>query len=267
VGIDIEAWLEAGLVDVLGISGGYVVFDQPVEGLIELGHRHDVPVYPCLSQSGLVYRAPRGNGEVCPPAAWAAAAQRCWDAGADGIYVFNLFPGPYSGSKDSSGKGSAEAQREYARTVLRHVGSPASVRKLDALYSVSDAGTHMPSHFWAKDAEEFSRALPMALRKGQATELPPLVVARSRAALRGGDTVELRVDLTGVKAPSLPEATFNDAALGTPLAAPVAGVLRLRWQVRRALVRPGENRLALTSAATGGQVVGAELWIGREGNR
>jgi hypothetical protein len=59
---------------VLSIGGGYVVFDQPVAGLIDLGHKHAVRVYPCLSQSGLLYRPPRGNGEAFPPAGWFAAS-------------------------------------------------------------------------------------------------------------------------------------------------------------------------------------------------
>ncbi len=264
VGIDVAAWLEAGLVDVLAISGGYVVFDQPMRELIQLGHRHDVPVTPCVSQSGLVYRAPRGNGEVCPPAAWAAAAQRCWDAGADGIYVFNLFAGPYSDWKDATGRGSAEAQKEYARTILRHVGAPGTLRKLDAAYAISDAGGHMPSHFWAKDAEEFSRALPLALPPGVPTELPPLVVAARREALRGRDPLELRVDLAGLPREARVDAALNGVPLESGLApVPAAQVLRFRWPVRRADVRPGQNRLVLTPSGAGAQAVGVELWIER----
>ena len=170
LGIDIAGWLSAGLIDVLAISGGYVAFDQPVEELIGLGHKHDVPVYPCLSLSGLLYRPPRSKGEPQPPAAWNGAAARFWEAGADGIYCFNLFPGP----------GTSE-QREYAVTILKAIGSKDTLANADRMFAVCDAGWSMPAHYWAKDAEEFSRALPVAL-DGKPALTVPLIVAGPRGA-------------------------------------------------------------------------------------
>ena len=49
IGIDIETWLKEGLVDRLLIGGGYVPFTNPAEELVQLGHRHQVPVYPCIN--------------------------------------------------------------------------------------------------------------------------------------------------------------------------------------------------------------------------
>ncbi|MBM3459977.1 MAG: hypothetical protein FJX77_15760 [Armatimonadetes bacterium] len=203
---------------------------------------------------------------MCPPAAWAAAAQRAWDAGADGIYVFNLFAGPYSNWKESSGRGSAAAQREYARTVLSHIGAPASLKKVDALYAISDAGAHMPSHFWAKDAEEFSRALPLELPAGRATELPPLVVGRKREALRGVEFTELRVDVTGLPREGGLTIAFNGVELDpAPPPEPVARVMRYRRMLPRRRVRTGENQVLLTASGSGVQAVGVELWLRRDG--
>lgn len=262
IGIDIAAWLQAGLIDVLAIGGGYVVFDQPVVGLIKLGHKHDVPVYPCLSQSGLIYRPPRGNGEAFPPAGWFAAAQRNFDAGADGIYTFNLFPGPYSDWKNTDSTGSADAQREYARTILRRIGSLETLRDSDKLYSISDAGNYMPAHYWSKDAEQFQSALPMELKAGEATSLPELVVVGRLRATSDDAIAELRVDVTGLVADASLKATINGMALVESKKPETVGqVRRFRYKVSVSSIRAGANQLALTATNSGVRAVGTELWL------
>ena len=85
VGIDIERWLRDGLLDVLTTGGGYVPFTMPTRELVELGHAHDVPVYPTISNSGM-----KGHGT---DEHWRGAAANAWHAGADGVYLFNTFPG------------------------------------------------------------------------------------------------------------------------------------------------------------------------------
>jgi len=84
VGIDIERWLRDGLLDVLTTGGGYVPFTMPTRELVELGHAHDVPVYPTISASGM-----RGHNSI---EHWRGAAANVWHAGADGVYLFNTFP-------------------------------------------------------------------------------------------------------------------------------------------------------------------------------
>ena len=153
IGIDVVAWLREQLVDVLALGGGYITFDVPVKQLIDLAHQHDVPVYPCLSQSGLMYRPPRGKSTKQPPEAWFGAAARLWQDGADGIYTFNLFPGPGN-----------ESDRDYARRVLGRIGSREQLAKSAVMYAISDAGWWMPAHYWAKDATDFSTALPLPLQ-------------------------------------------------------------------------------------------------------
>jgi hypothetical protein len=250
IGIDIAAWLQEQWVDLLALGGGYVVFDQPVRELIELGHRHHIPVYPCLSQSGLLYRPPRGNGENQPPEAWFGAALRLWDAGADGIYSFNLFPGP----------GSA-ADREYARSILSRIGSKQDLLQADRLYAISDAGTHMPAHFWAKDAEEYSHALPVALKPGEPTTVP-LVIAETVPHAGDHVTAELRLDFTGLTDEAASVARFNGANL-TPLGEPqsIAQIRRFVYRVPVAAIKGGDNGLEVAAAAASVQLVGAELWL------
>lgn len=96
IGIDIERWLKEDLLDVLITGGGYVPFTMPTSQLVELGHAHDVPVYPTISWSGL-NRPSDSSGFLGRFAwhrtqAWRGAAANALDAGADGIYIFNHFP-------------------------------------------------------------------------------------------------------------------------------------------------------------------------------
>ncbi|MDA0285700.1 MAG: hypothetical protein O3B86_20340, partial [Planctomycetota bacterium] len=263
MGIDIATWLPAGLIDVLTIGGGYVVFDQPVAGLIDLGQKHSVPVYPCLSLSGLLHRPPRGNGFALPPAAWYTAAERCFDAGAAGIHCFNLFPGPYNGWKSFDGTGSADAQHDHARAILSRVGSPDTLRAADKLYAISDAGNYMSAHYWSKDAEEFSIALPVELKKNKATLLPDLVVGK-HFTVPDGAKVELRIDVSGLAADLPLSVTFNSTQLGeaTNVNA-VAEVRRHSYAVPAAVIRPGVNRVALTVPVEGARTTGTELWVRR----
>jgi len=89
VGIDIKAWLAEDLLDVLTIGGGYVPFTMPTRELVALGHKHDAPVYPTISASGM-----RGlQNRFRTIKAWRGAAANAWFNGADGVYLFNTFPG------------------------------------------------------------------------------------------------------------------------------------------------------------------------------
>jgi hypothetical protein len=250
IGVDIEAWLKAKLIDVLALGGGYVAFDQPVAALIELGHKYAVPVYPCLSQSGLMYRAPRGKGEPQPRAAWNGAALRFWEAGADGIYVFNLFPGP-----------GPQTQHDDAVAILKTIGSKETLLKADRCFAVSDAGWSMPAHYWANDAEEFSRALPVALSSKSATTVP-LIVPGPIAIDKSDLQTELRIDFTGLTESAPPRIGFNKQRLGRPQRTEVvAGVRRFHFNLPVGAATTGRNDIRVEALSDTAKLAGAELWI------
>ena len=252
IGIDVATWLEEDLVDSLALGGGYITFDLPVKELIGLGHRHDVPVYPCLSQSGLMERAPRGKSDRQAPEAWLGAASRLWADGADGIYTFNLFPGP-----------GTEQDREDAQKVLSAIGSPETLKNSSIQYAISDAGWWMPSHYWAKDAADFSMSLPLPLRQNKFTRTC-MVVPED---LRGVDisvTAELRVDFTGLGEDSTPTVLFGSANFGPQSnGRKVAGVRRFTCRVPLQAISHGRNRVMVKVADQGAKLAGAELWIRR----
>lgn len=252
IGIDIVAWLQEKLVDVVALGGGYITFDLPIKQLVDLAHEHDVPVYPCLSQSGLMYRAPRGTSTKQPREAWFGAANRLWHDGADGIYTFNLFPGPGS-----------EADRDYARSVLETIGSRERLAESTIIYSISDAGWWMPAHYWAKDAADFSKALPLPLTANEYVQTSMYVPEDLRGA--GFDvTAELRVDFTGLTAKSTPEILFGSANFG-PIGdgEQIAGVRRFVCQVPLQSISQGPNRVMVKTKENGATLAGAELWIRR----
>lgn len=253
IGIDVASWLQEGLVDVLSLGGGYITFDLPVTEMIELGHRHGVSVYPCLSQSGLMQRPPRGKSIKQPAEAWLGAAASLWAHGADGIYTFNLFPGP-----------GTQADRDYARQVLTAIGSPEKLRDSSIQYAISDAGWWMPSHYWAKDAVDISKALPLDLKPNEFIRTYMTVPED----LRGADisiSAELRVDFAGLAKDSKPIVLFGSANFGPQTGGvQTADVQRFSCRVPLQAISKGSNRVMVKVAESGAKLAGAELWIRRD---
>ena len=108
VGIDVEQWLEEGLVDAV-IGTGYFRLN-PWEYLVGVGRQSGVSVYACLSETRVGgwavakrHRLRRSN------ACYRARAAVCWQAGVDGIYIFNEY----------------NAGRGY----LRQIGDPAALKR------------------------------------------------------------------------------------------------------------------------------------------
>jgi hypothetical protein len=252
IGIDINAWLQEKLIDVMSLGGGYITFDLPIQEMVLIAKKHDVPVYPCLSQSGLMQRPPRGKSTKQPVEAWFGAAARLWHDGADGIYAFNLFPGLGD-----------DADRAYARKVLGTIGSREMLASSPLMYAISDAGSWMPAHYWAKDVAEYSQALPLPLQANK-FERRSLYVPEDFSDAGFNVTAELRVDFTGLTKENTPEILFGSANFGpTGGGKKVADVRRYVCRVPLQAIRPGTNRVMVKTDATGAKLVGAELWIRR----
>jgi len=252
IGIDTRAWLEEKLIDTMALGGGYITFDLPIKEMVALGKKHDVPVYPCLSQSGLMYRPPRGKSTPQPAESWFGAASRLWHDGASGVYVFNLFPDP-----------GTPAAREYARNILGRIGSLKALTSKPIQYAISDAGFWMPAHHWAKDVAEFEQALPVALKPNE-FHRRPLHVPEDFSQAGFDVTAELRVDFTGLKKDSSPEILFDSANFGpTGGGKQVHGVRRYTCKVPLQAIKQGNNRVMVKTSESGASLIGAELWIKR----
>ena len=112
IALDIKGWLDDDLIDVLVSCIEFDPFTGPLGELVELGHRHEAPVYACLADSfsfqGIPDRLP----------GWAAAATNAWNAGVDGIYTFNNFT--------------------PTLPMWHVVGDPAALAKMDKVYAVDN---------------------------------------------------------------------------------------------------------------------------------
>ena len=84
IGLDVEAWIGEGLVDIVAAGGGFMPFEQPIGEFVAAAAGTGCQIY--------------GSFEALR---WAldeevlyALAARFWDAGVDGLYLFNYFNTP-----------------------------------------------------------------------------------------------------------------------------------------------------------------------------
>ncbi len=127
MGFDIEKWLSEGLVDML-ITTCYFRLNS-WKYSVELGHEHGVKVYPCLSDSRVrgETRFRRGSGE-----SYRGRALNAWNAGADGIHLFNHF--------------------DPNAPMWKEIGDPKALLTMDKLYFVNNRDDD-PRRFLANGRE------------------------------------------------------------------------------------------------------------------
>ncbi|HWL54087.1 MAG TPA: hypothetical protein VNQ90_16715 [Chthoniobacteraceae bacterium] len=214
IGLDLERWLKEGWVDLLVTTCYFRL--NPWSYSVQLGHRYGVPVYPCLSESRISSTwhpfARRGSAE-----SYRARAAKVWQAGADGVYLFNSFNG----------------QAPW----WRELGSPATVMEKPRRYFVSIrgkgaerflAGGEAYDHLFHLSPEE-----PLLLKDGKPAVIP-LEVGDEE-----GKPATLRLNLSS-SAGDL-EVRLN----GTPLE-PLPGELGWRvYAVAPGTLKTGKNRLEL----------------------
>jgi hypothetical protein len=172
MGFDLPRWLSEGLVDLL-IGTCYFQLN-PWEHLVELGHRHNVKVYPGLSESRL-------RGETAPlrrnsQESYRGRALRAWQSGADGVYLFNFF---------------------HPRAPMLHeIGDPDLLGSLDKTYFVTLRPTRRRSYgnpaYWLTGGEQFSNVPilspedPLHLKPGEPVTVQLLVGDDLAAAVERG---------------------------------------------------------------------------------
>ncbi|HIE51286.1 MAG TPA: hypothetical protein EYP85_05970 [Armatimonadetes bacterium] len=202
-GLEVEAWLREGLIDLLVVSGGYYPFSTPWEEMVQLAHRHNVSVYACLSQSAM--REERGRLEC-----WRAAALNAWNCGVDGIYLFNCFD-PHS-------------------PIWRELGDPVELACKDKVYyldrSLGAVG------YLGGDISPRPDLPPVTLQMGKPVPLAPLMI---------GDDVAAAAEegrLTGLKL----RLQFEQVTGGDEIAVALNGdELRLTKPPKGLTARPGTH--------------------------
>ena len=118
VGLDVAQWISAGLVDIVVAGMGMVPFQMRLEEFVEAAAGTDCLVYGCIEGA-----RPAVDDEVLR-----ALAYRFWTAGADGVYLYNLFTmGP-----------------QWNRRMMNELADPSALRRLDKRYEIDDSSRLTP---------------------------------------------------------------------------------------------------------------------------
>lgn len=141
IGFDIQRWLADDLIDVVVSSLEDDPFTGSAKELTDLGHRYNVPVYACLSETQ------PGLAGLDSSAVWAAIATNAWNAGVDGVYTFN------HGDPNSS--------------VWNDIGDPAKLATMDKVFAVDNLGKHRgKEHVYSQKGR-----LPVDLSPGKTSSI------------------------------------------------------------------------------------------------
>ena len=119
IGLDAEAWMKEGLVDILVAGGGFRAFEMPLQEFVEAADGTGCQVY--------------GSLEALRPAVdeltLRAIAARYRDAGVDGLYLFNYY----------------SMSNEWKRDVLGKLVDRDALARLDKRYELDKSARFTPT--------------------------------------------------------------------------------------------------------------------------
>ena len=130
IGLDVQTWFEEDLADILVVGGGYVpmAMTQSVQAMVEFARPFDVPVYACISASGMQEKNGWDSVE-----AYRGAAMNIFHAGA-GVYLFNFPYGllPNGKAHQYSVRNTSPKQAQ----LYDELGSVATLKGRDKVYGI-----------------------------------------------------------------------------------------------------------------------------------
>ncbi len=221
MGFDIEKWMREGLIDIMAVTGYFRL--SPWETSVALGHKYDVKVYTCLSETRV--RDTQARKVRDSTACYRARAMNAWASGADGVYLFNSF-NPHS-------------------PMWSELGDPKTLEKADRVYTTGARRVY-GADSWLVDGQRFLTRSPVSPRR-------PLKLVSgkpSTAELRVGEDllkgkaqgtvskVELKLRVAGVGKPEDLAVQLN----GTALTGGKMSEGSIDYAVDPALVKRGVNR-------------------------
>ena len=130
VGIDIETWMEKGLVDMI-VGSDYFRLNF-WDYLVAMGHRYGVKVYAGLSEPRVQNEHPALVRLQNP--VYRARASAAWQAGVDGLYIFNEYNTRSRYLKEIGNAGKLEHKNNLYFVTYRN-GNPNSYLKNGRDYS------------------------------------------------------------------------------------------------------------------------------------
>lgn len=243
IGLDVEGWMREGLIDLLAVSDYYrfAPWAEPVAA----GRKHDVPVYPCLAESRLKLADGKPESLRNTLESMRGRALNAWQAGAAGLYMFNLFD-PHS-------------------AFWREGGDPQMLEQRDRIYlaSVRSVGGAP----WRIPGAHRHRSIPLLAPGPGGVQIPvrletvdvPIDVGGSLAAAR---EIELRMRVANLAEPGGVAARWNGRWLEPGRLE--AGLLR--WRLDPAEVKPQGNQAGLVLTSPAGPVwEDLQVWVAVEG--
>lgn len=137
IGIDLEAWLRDGLIDLM-IGADYFKL-EPWENWVALGRKYNVPAYAGFEQRRMVNEKIHPEKESAIEI-WRGEAYMAWKSGVNGIYTFNRF-----NPKDP---------------LFWEIGDPLKLEKLKRIDQISyvnlEGNTgYLKPEYWLKDGRKY----------------------------------------------------------------------------------------------------------------
>ena len=113
MGLDVSKWMADGLVDTVVAGVGWIPFEMPIAEFVEEARGTGCAVYGCLE----------GLRPLVDENALRGASFRYWEAGADGIYLYNYFTLPPS----------------WIRRTLPQLADPSRLKRMSKRYEADHA--------------------------------------------------------------------------------------------------------------------------------
>lgn len=220
IGLDLEKWLAEGLVDMLMPSGYFRLNEWDYS--VALGHKHGVKVYPSLDESRV--RDPAAKAMRSTVASYRGRAAAVWQAGADGVYLFNSF--------------------DPNNPIWRELGDMRTLAGLDKDYfgsirgAAAASGNSLPYAAYVRTSQ-LNPGKILALKPGVATAS---AFYANEPGLAGRAT-KLSIQTKVATDPAQLQAKLNGAMLSHPQVEPNNWV---SYVLNAADLRPGRNEVELT---------------------
>lgn len=216
VGIDIERWLEEGLVDII-IGGDYFQLNDWSK-LVELGHRYGVKAYAGLSEPRVTSEHPalKRLSEL----AYRARAAAAWNAGVDGLYIFNEY---------------CEVRNRLG--YLKEIGGQDKLARLNKLYFINYCDG--PPNRYLKDGKRYQSL--SILTPAHPLRLPQSAKNTTKIFLGREDDPAAAILYSQLK--GCDESRMTPELNGTPLQFRARAGDLVAWTLPANSWRPGENNL------------------------
>ncbi len=132
LGLDVETWVDEGLVDALVVGTGYLPYVLDVDEWLELAEPLGIPVYPSFNTNAIEDWRTSLGGLATYHEALRGICDYYWSVGADGQYLFNHFCQRNWQNVERHGG----IDLEYIYAPLLELGDPAVLRGKDKLYAI-----------------------------------------------------------------------------------------------------------------------------------